>query len=217
MGQATVDLPDPLETPPPATAGGTDDLLAQLAGDEIDRLLADADAAPAPPPRRFTPAAPSNLVSQDRTVQAAPAPLAASPDSDVELAAALNSLLSETEEKLPSAKPDAIASGNADSMHLAGSIEEISAAELAEAETSSRERDALHPDFPATEDAALDSLPTDDSDDNSLPFYLLPLEWINAPLANTSESVREAIGKIAILTLFNAAAVLIYVLFIRRG
>jgi hypothetical protein len=49
MGQATVDLPDPLDQqPPPADAGGVDDLLAQLAGDEIDRLLAEADAeAPA--------------------------------------------------------------------------------------------------------------------------------------------------------------------------
>jgi hypothetical protein len=42
MGQATVDLPDSLD-PPPATAASTDDLLAQLASDEIDRLLAEAD------------------------------------------------------------------------------------------------------------------------------------------------------------------------------
>src|SRR5690348_14324779 len=43
MGQATVDLPDPLDAPPPSSLSGTDDLLAQLAGDEIDRLLAEAD------------------------------------------------------------------------------------------------------------------------------------------------------------------------------
>src|SRR3954449_9061854 len=47
MGQAAVDLPDPLETPPhpgaPDGAAGTDELLSQLAGEEIDRLLADAD------------------------------------------------------------------------------------------------------------------------------------------------------------------------------
>ena len=36
MGQATVDLPDPLEQPPAASPANTDDLLAQLAGDEID-------------------------------------------------------------------------------------------------------------------------------------------------------------------------------------
>ena len=33
MGQAAVDLPDPLESPPPAAKTSTDDLLSQLAGD----------------------------------------------------------------------------------------------------------------------------------------------------------------------------------------
>src|SRR5688572_29729295 len=50
MGQAAVDLPDPLDQQPPASPGGMDDLLAQLAGDEIDRLLAEADAEPSPTP-----------------------------------------------------------------------------------------------------------------------------------------------------------------------
>lgn len=44
MGQATVDLPGPLETPSASTTVGADDLLAQMAGDEIDRLLAEAEA-----------------------------------------------------------------------------------------------------------------------------------------------------------------------------
>jgi hypothetical protein len=49
MGQATVDLPDPLDQQPPtANSGGMDDLLSQLAGDEIDRLLAEADEAVPP-------------------------------------------------------------------------------------------------------------------------------------------------------------------------
>ena len=44
MGQATLDLPDPLEpAAAPASHEGADDLLAQLAGDEIDRLLAEAE------------------------------------------------------------------------------------------------------------------------------------------------------------------------------
>ena len=37
MGQATLDLPDPLDAKPLADARGTDDLLSQMAGDEIDR------------------------------------------------------------------------------------------------------------------------------------------------------------------------------------
>jgi hypothetical protein len=51
MATAVVDLPDPLQAPPvkPAEAdGATDDLLSAMVGDEIDRLLAEADAKPAP-------------------------------------------------------------------------------------------------------------------------------------------------------------------------
>jgi hypothetical protein len=50
---------------------------------------------------------------------------------------------------------------------------------------------------------------------DSIPFYLLPLVWINAPLAKYSDDVRDMIGKIAITTLINAMAVLIYVLLFR--
>src|SRR5690242_8797016 len=42
MGQATVDLPDPGEMPA-APMSSADDLLSQMAGEEIDRLLAEAD------------------------------------------------------------------------------------------------------------------------------------------------------------------------------
>jgi hypothetical protein len=43
------------------------------------------------------------------------------------------------------------------------------------------------------------------------------LEWLNAPLAASSPSVRDLIGKAAIITLFNAAAILVYVMLFRRG
>ena len=43
MGQATVDLPDPMQSPAAPATAGTDDLLAQLAGDEIERLLAETE------------------------------------------------------------------------------------------------------------------------------------------------------------------------------
>src|SRR5690349_12312525 len=44
MGKSTVELPEIAEAPPEGAPAGTDDLLAQLAGQEIDRLLAEADA-----------------------------------------------------------------------------------------------------------------------------------------------------------------------------
>ena len=52
--------------------------------------------------------------------------------------------------------------------------------------------------------------------DESLPFYLKPLEWLNAPLEALPEKAREVVGKIALLTFFNAAAVLIYVFVFRK-
>src|SRR5580698_6597282 len=58
MGQAIVDPPDPQENSKPAPTTSADDLLSQLAGNEIDRLLAESEgqapaipaAAPPPPP-----------------------------------------------------------------------------------------------------------------------------------------------------------------------
>jgi hypothetical protein len=49
----------------------------------------------------------------------------------------------------------------------------------------------------------------------NLSFLLRPLEWINAPLSACSDTVREALGKVAIMTLINAMAILLYVLFLR--
>ena len=50
-----------------------------------------------------------------------------------------------------------------------------------------------------------------------LPVYLRPLEWINAPLMMFPEAAREVLGKVAILTLANALAVILYVVIFRRG
>ncbi len=50
MGKAAVELPDPLEkSAGAANAGSADDLLSQLAGDEIDRLLSEAEVEKSAP------------------------------------------------------------------------------------------------------------------------------------------------------------------------
>jgi hypothetical protein len=48
-----------------------------------------------------------------------------------------------------------------------------------------------------------------------VPLMLRPLVWINAPFAACSQGVRETLGKVAIITLVNALAVLLYVLIFR--
>jgi len=66
---------------------------------------------------------------------------------------------------------------------------------------------------PTSSDGTLDE---DAPAADRVPIYVLILEWVNAPLARLPSAVRDAAGKIGILTLINAAAVLLYVLFFRR-
>ncbi len=247
MGQATVDLPDPLETPAPSSSAGTDDLLAQLAGEEIDRLLADADsglppASPtptdevdAPPPSvAATVPAPAPVaapavfrIHADEPVPL-PAPTAntVTDETDQELATALDNLLHGLNTGPEASAAKAQAEADADALDpTAGSATPIvpqverrtaKSAVADELETSEQERDALRSPEPRIAEADAISAPADDETEQPLPFYLKPLEWLSAPLSDAPESVREVIGKLAILTLVNAIAVLLYVLFIRR-
>lgn len=221
MGQATVDLPDPLNSPAPSTSAGTDDLLAQLAGEEIDRLLADADVGSPPATEPATPNVPADDTPALNASNSEP--IAASTqlpqkDSDPELAAALGNLLDGLDEKLatspaPPGTADAVSPAT-EAPWFSHPVDESPD----ESGTSTSERDALnHPTTASDAMVALDDeAAASDRDDDSIPIYLKPLEWLSAPLANAPESVRETIGKIAILTLVNAFAILIYVLFIRR-
>jgi hypothetical protein len=170
MGKSVIDLPDPLEqsAPEPLTSAapaGVDDLLAQMAGDEIDRLLAEADTpreTPAPTPTR---------------TEAVAAP--ASPKIEVEADEEGATTVAERSALEMPAEPVKASAPEADLF----SEEEVNAAEDA---------------------------------DDALPFYLRPLAWLNAPLEALPEGSREAVGKIALLTLFNATAVLIYVVVFRK-
>jgi hypothetical protein len=203
MGQAAIDLPDPLNPPPAAeSAVNTDDLLAQMAGEEIDRLLAETeverpakpgspvaarDAVPSPSPQS-TPAAPQaeTKVSEADALKGVLGGIApasdAGPDPVAKLAAP------------PQASPDV------------KSTAELLDEELAADEARAALNAAKFQDKPesATSEPA-----------SAVPFPLNVLAWISTPLDACPDHVREAIGKIAIITLVNAVAVLFYVLFLR--
>jgi hypothetical protein len=49
-----------------------------------------------------------------------------------------------------------------------------------------------------------------------VPLLVRVLEWVNSPLAGFPDRVREALGKVALVTTVNAVAVLTYVLLFRR-
>jgi len=169
MGQATVDLPDPLENPAsPAQAQtqSADDLLSQLAGDEIDRLLAESG-------EEVTPGAKTPPI-ENPAVDPAPAAAPA---------------------KTPLEKE----------MDLDAAIDAAARERLAI-------RDAAH-DAGESTDASpqidLGSAPR-------LPFFLRPLEWLSAPLDPWPDQIRDLLGKVGLMTLINALAVIAYVLIFRR-
>lgn len=223
MGQATVDLPDPLEPRAPSAAS-TDELLAQLAGEEIDRLLAEADSelagdAKIPPPASSPVTAPpaSNQVAEDRTAKIGPGPAAAN------VSAELDDLFAQLDVggTADAAKAATLPAGERTSLASASDVtpESESAAmqSAADESTSLVERNALAvPQISDPPSAPAMSAASPAERDERPPFYLRLLEWMNSPLAGCSDPVREAVGKIAILTTANAILILAYLLFLRK-
>jgi len=270
MSSSNADLPDPLEESPDTTGPSADDLLAQMADEEIDRLLDEAELERPPVVSKDEPAvAAATPVEQAATAEEAQPAAAARPAVDPvasraaahaldeETAAAIDDLL----EKNAVAEAAAEAAGAAqatpapqsrasvvhesksaevarrlDDLFMAPSESEppapTTAAAAAKAartaapvdpadQTGALERQVLTAEVLSAADGALETAEpktaaADDEEDQRLPWYLRPLEWINAPVARCSQSARDLIGKAAIMTLVNALLVLIYVLFIRR-
>jgi hypothetical protein len=255
VGQVAVDLPDPLESPSPVALSDTDDLLAQLADEEIDRLLAESErqsqshaeiAQPLPgketPPTIAQPIAttpartgaatqpvqeegdsppPSDAPAPGQTV-AQPAPV--SPQgaalSTPEVNAQLDKLFNELHQE-PPARADQPASvavaaapqpqqtpAQAPPAFAEQPPPKIAQQAVAEQPTPSSPPDAAAVLDYASSAATQENLP--------LPWVLRPLEWINAPLAMCPPSVRQILGKAAIITLVNSVGIIVYVLLFRR-
>lgn len=273
MGRATVDLPDPLDTPPPTSLAGTDDLLAQMAGEEIDRLLAEsgvepeARPAPAAPASKSPAAAAASLAAEpvegrgreaaapprppvvveaaieadDDAIAEAPPLSPAQLESDAELDALLDEMSRAERDDLAhapaaTAAPEALAPAEAapvvdesvgaptpaagaqvtttESAGAAG----VGPAPAGEPVMSAAERDALSlSDIAAETDAAeeRDAAASNATASGPSTFLVRLLEWLDGRLSFVPDALRDAMGKIAIVTLLNALAVLIYVLFFR--
>jgi hypothetical protein len=195
MAQAELELPDPIEMTADAgakpVAEDADNLLAQMAGEEIDRLLAESDGDAAPkPPVEFTAEIPE---------PESPAPPIAPPAVEATVE--------------PAAKKTA--------------AEDLAKEDLnAVLATATAERDALR-DNPKPNSplgplaAAVEGNLKNQSPEIDLPpepwwgLLLRPLIWINSPLDAWPNAVRDAIGKVAVITLLNSVAVIAYVLIFR--
>ena len=230
MAQA-IDLPEALpDTAPQANA---DDLLSQLAGEEIDRLLAEAEVEKPPAGAEHAPeaSAPQPL---SEVAAAAPQPAVTEPAATAipatgntphkeAITAELDELFKELNDNAATDDPNA-AVAEFDAIPEADAAPEATAAvvsaphpaiapapvaKLPEQPTTKQEQAALK------EDTAADS--HDDVDESaSLPIYLKPLEWLNMPLQLVPEPARDLVGKVAIVTFMNAVAVLAYLVVFRR-
>ena len=231
----TVDLPDPMEGRPAPGAAGADDLLDQLAGDEIDRLLAGVDVdppaaapvrgrgdpAPAPPERHAadpaataaTPLIESEVITRTpRLADPSPAPME-------RLLARFDAPAAPEGLPEPPSFDAVVARDDAEtSLAERGALGQADADEFAAVEGGDG---AMAGDEPfdaedAEAEAAAAAPAEDEVEAEPLPAYLRPLEWLNAPLDALPGSAREAVGKVAILALVNALAVLLYVLIFGR-
>jgi hypothetical protein len=232
MGQATLDLPDPLNEPSAPRHQSADDLLSQLAAEQIDQLLADTPEneaqEPAPAGGGADPFEASADVKASEPLDAGKEAISA----EAAVAAQLDDLFHQINESTPvepkqeaavqdaPAKPQAApaTAAEVDAALAAGTGPLLPPLEpdAIEGQALKNERAALDASLEAVAavGAELDTQFAAETD--ALPIYLRPLEWINAPLEFCPEGVREAFGKVAILTLFNSLAVLLYVLVFRR-
>lgn len=237
MGAAAVDLPDPLDESviPDGPAAGNDDLLSQLASDEIDRLLAeDADEAATTPAKASTNnhdsaaesvAAESAAVEHD-LIRAAPVPDAESPiaqsaDGDSTEPAASSQEFNAADLDATLAAAVNLKSADLDDVDFtqasAQSIREDPDSPGNDDDIDAAARAMLAADEPIASAGADDSDPFFDEDNDSpVPLLLRPLVWLNAPLNLLPDPLRNAVGMVALITLVNALGVLTYVLFFRN-
>jgi hypothetical protein len=208
MAQATL---DPLAADAAPEAAGaasaavssTDDLLSKLAGDEIDKLLAEAEASRAEPALAPPPPPPAAAA----TVEQPAAPVADTAEQLDDLISGLGptpaSASAPTEPAAPAAPPDQAAE-EARLEKLAKELEVDQAAALTATATTLEELP------PAAEE------PQPETVHDRTPWFLWPLIWINAPLSSSPDVIRAVLGKVAVVTFINASLVLGWVALFRK-
>ncbi|HVT90025.1 MAG TPA: hypothetical protein VHD56_14320 [Tepidisphaeraceae bacterium] len=239
MGQTAVELPDsPGNAAAPMTSA--DDLLSQLAGQEIDRMLAESGdtkisaaetETDAPAPVDAPPAADDPMAAQfdelfkqlqespldekqGAKTAVAPAPVAKIPSGPAAERAALQEATPE-----PQAPSESVA---AESRSAESTVAEIPvpekpapAAEVAKTPVEPEPAPAIAATAPAEviAPAVTQSTPSEEA---SVSILVRILEIINAPLASCPDAVRDALGKVAILTMMNAVGVLFYLMIFKK-
>jgi len=196
MSDAIKDLPDPLDAAPTAVdSASPDDLLSQLADDAIDQLMQEGDATSA------SSASPASTAPNADVRAQAPADtedtgLDVLPDEDDHAPAAADQMPPPVDVPAEIADLATNASAPADLNH--------DAPVAATAEASNADVKAL-----------LDDALAADAEQGKSRVLLWPLRVINAPFSGVNDGLRDVLGQVAIITLINALAVLLYVILFR--
>jgi hypothetical protein len=239
MGQAAIDLPDSPDQAP-APLNSADDLLSQLAGAEIDRLLAEAGPEtasggdPALDAAFDLALAPTTEAEVDELIKAANDEAAA---LEIEAAAARAAIMADpplAPAAVPATPPAPLpapaaaaatpATTEAFNAEVDNLFKELNAVPpppapeppAAEIETSAAELAALA--APVVEpEPEVHEEPAEPIRRYEKPSLLVRLlELVNWPFAACPDWLRETLGKIAILTLMNALAVMLYLIIFGR-
>ena len=277
MPRTAVNLPDPTQNSARAAVNNADDLLSQLAGEELDRLLSEAetnptdasgfelpeghggpDAGEASLDELFSELEDKELptLAEDDTPPAPPPPFSKAPIAEVpkEVVAAPAAVVKAEQAVAPVVKAQSVAATEAPLSAADALAAEMEADERAHAEALKRMKQggkggevaevgqsgavaepiaagagpaveavsapAAVAEEPVTIDPDLSALEQNEPEfaprEVSTPLLVRVLEWMNAPLEGVSEGMRQAMGKIAIITTVNAIGVFVYVLFFRR-
>lgn len=233
-----VAAPEPAASAPAAdpTQVALDDLFAQLQSADLPAGTAKTQDAPTAPPQP-SPSAPIDEPAaaetlDDAEVQALLERAQRDAEAEVTAAAGANAVEPPSAAQALAAEMDADDAANAAAQarmrsgstidtpaepeaDVATTLDAVAAADAA--------ADAAHAsatiDGDALEaDAKADQAADDEAEatDAPLPLLVRVLQWLNAPLAGLSDTLREALGKIAVITTLNAVAVLVYVLIFRK-
>jgi len=219
MNPADLDIPDPCNSSQELSPISNDELMSQLAGKEIERLLAEVDqqldAAMGVKPTEPSPAL---------ALRRYPRPFAPGPAIAPDQAAGLAQLAHQSQERRPEKRQqiqifsidpvddqdvdETLGQESHESMEVVGTpvhmFERVAGIE-ANALMGETPRADYFADFETGTVAA------------RVPAWLKPLAWINAPFEGISQGALGALGKVAIVLFVSAIATLAYVIVLTRA
>jgi hypothetical protein len=203
-----------------AVASNTDELLSQLAASEIDRLLAEADS-PAPAGKPDAMGKSDAAGASDAAVAEAIATAVAEVSGDGAGAGELRA--GGTGDATAGEGLERAALLQAAGFETAALAGETGASAAVKEAGSGDERSAILQAAGFESPLEIELTPRKKVEEGEMeaaeepvPIYLKPLVWINAPLDSAPVVVRQVLGKVGLVTLINALAVLGYVIFFRK-